>query len=141
MTYPAWHQGEFPLDEHGQYLQFEGFPTPRWADLVGQLPLLSRQLTLCLPCVGIDGGSNGLQSLGWRSGEHFVPKFVLDTQAYLGLPLSKVHGSLADSFLLGPEKGNILKADISSWDRVDGIIVGPPCPPFSTIGPGCHVIT
>ena len=136
MTYPAWGEGELALDEHGEALSFEGFPTLCWAHLIGPLPLLSRSLTLCLPCVGIDGGSSGLHGLGWRSGQHFLPKIVMDTEAYLRLPLSKVHGSLAERFLLGPVEGDILKANISSWERVDGIVVGPPCPPFSTIGPG-----
>ena len=36
----------------------------------------------------------------------------------------------------GPRRGNILHVDTQDLDKeTDGIVSGPPCPPFSSIGP------
>ena len=47
----------------------------------------------------------------------------------------KVHGSHVIGFRLGEVDGDILQENIANWERMDGVICGAPCPPFSLIGP------
>ncbi len=94
-------------------------------------------LVLCpplRPCVGADGGSVGLIRQGWQAGRDFVPRYAFDTSGYLRSCLLRVHGPLAITFCLGEVEGNLLEENVFEWDRVDCILSGPPCPPFSAIG-------
>ena len=51
------------------------------------------------------------------------------------MPLSRLHGPpLPGAVFKVGATGDILEEDISQWDRVDGTIAGPPCPPYSTMG-------
>ena len=86
-------------------------------------------LTLALPCIGIDACCHALVELGVR----FFVKYAYDILSYLAGPLTALHGDI-DHFHLGNIDGDILLADITTWDRVDGIVAGPPCPPWSRIG-------
>ncbi len=113
------------------------FPVPVWTHLVRQLPELSRPVTIALPCVGLDGASAALIELGYRSGRDFIPVHVYDVQDHLRQPLCRLHGEqISSGFHLGPGPGDVTEADYQSWGPVDGIISGPPCPPFSSIGRG-----
>ncbi len=124
MAHAAW--GEEGLDWDPS-----GFPAPRWKHLIPALPIPARPVTLALPCVGLDGACNGLRAIGIP----FVARYVVDVAGYLRRPLAAVHGAdEAERFDLGPLDGDLLQHDIEDWDRVDGIISGPPCPPWSRIG-------
>ena len=134
MTYPTWESGAPPSDELGNPLSLEGFPKPRWAHLLHVLPLCASVLTVALLCVGADGGCAGLQQQGWVPGTHYQPKYVMDTCGYLRTVAWNLHGSMAAGFRLGAIDGDILTEDIAQWDVVDGVLSGPPCPPWSLIG-------
>ena len=86
-------------------------------------------ISLALPCIGIDACGHALVELGVP----FEVKYAYDILSYLAGPLTALHGDI-DHFHLGSIDGDILLADITSWDRVDGVVAGPPCPPWSLIG-------
>ena len=110
-----------------------GFPVPEWTHLIDQTAVASARncgpLTLALPCIGIDACGHALRQLGVA----FFVKYAYDILFYLAGPLTALHGDI-DHFHLGSIDGDLLSADIKSWDRVDGTIAGPPCPPWSSIG-------
>ena len=110
-----------------------GFPAPVWTHLIDQTAVASARncgpLTLALPCVGIDACCHALKQLEVS----FFVKYAYDILFYLAGPLTALHGDI-DHFHLGSFDGNLLLADITTWDRVDGTIAGPPCPPWSSIG-------
>ena len=83
-----------------------------------------KPLSLALPCIGLDASGHALKALGIR----FVAKYVYDIQSRLAGPLTALHRNI-DHFHLGQIEGDLLRADITTWDRVDGIVAGPPCPP------------
>ena len=62
-------------------------------------------------------------------------KYAFDIDPEIAIPLWKLHGPPLPGavFKIGPA-GDIMEEDISQWDRVDGTIAGPPCPPYATIG-------
>ena len=104
---------------------------PSWVHLVGHVAQPPRPITLALPCCGIDGAGHALAALGVP----FEAKYVYDIRISLRGALARLHGQeSARRFHLGPETGNILNVDVSTRERVDGIITGPPCPPWSSIG-------
>jgi len=108
-----------------------GFPTPPWLPLVGRLPsVTSRKIKLALPCIGLDALGWGLREAGWES---YEVTYAYDTDLSLAPALRQLHGEHADTFHLGPD-GDLLKVDVRSWRRVDFVVTGPPCPPFSKIG-------
>ena len=90
-------------------------------------------MTLAMPCVGMDAWSAGMAQMRWP-GQYFI-KYAFDTDPEMAIPLWRLHGPPVPGavFKIGSH-GDILKEDISRWDRVDGTITGPPCPPFSMIG-------
>lgn len=60
---------------------------------------------------------------------------LYDTASCLRAPLAEMHSATpACNFCLGPVDGDILLADYKSWPRLDGLVAGPPCPPWSAIG-------
>ena len=115
-----------------QQLDTSGFPTPPWLHLVGQLPkVTSRKVKLALPCIGLDALGWGLREAGWES---YEVTYAYDIDESLTPALRQLHGDQVSSFHLGPD-GDLLKVDVRTWSRVDFVVTGPPCPPFSTIGP------
>ena len=115
-----------------QQLDTSGFPTPPWLHLVGQLPkVTSRKVKLALPCIGLDALGWGLRQAGWES---YEVTHAYDIGESLAPALRHLHGEQVSSFHLGPD-GDLLKVDVRTWGRVDFVVTGPPCPPFSTIGP------
>ena len=122
--------GGFPWDP-------SGFPSPPWEKLVSQIiPPEKMQelqsgppLVLALPCIGIDACCCALKRLGIP----FSVPYAYDVQSCLAGPLTALHGNI-DHFCLGSIQGDLLCADISSWDPCDGVVAGPPCPPWSMIG-------
>ena len=79
------------------------------------------RLTLALPCIGIDACGHALRVLGVP----FSAKYAHDVQACLVGLLTTLHGSI-EHFNLGRMDGGLLRADIAAWDRVDGLVTGPP---------------
>ena len=113
---------EFDWDPHG-------FPNPAWRHLLPAFRGLDRELSLALPCCGIDACSQALRIIGVP----FRVAYACDTAPWLAAPLTGLHGSAADHFHIGVV-GDLRRMEISQWSRVDGIVSGPPCPPFSAIG-------
>ena len=91
---------------------------------------MSRPLKLALPCGGIDAVGHYFKARGVP----VVVSYFYDIGAHLQQPLSSLHGPVAGHFSLGPDRGDLLTADIENWLPVDGIIAGPPCPPWSALG-------
>ena len=113
---------------------FKHFPSPSWAHLLPPFPALERPLHLALPCIGLDGVSHGLAALSVP----FQVDYDVDTLGCLRQPLATIHGAHAETFNLGPREGDMLLADVGSWDRVDAAVCGPPCQPDSSIGLRLH---
>ena len=82
--------------------------------------------------VGLDAFSAAMVDLRWPG--PYEVKYAFDIDPEIAIPLLKLHGPPLPGakFKIGPV-GDIMK-DISQWDRVDGTIAGPPCPPYSVIG-------
>lgn len=102
-----------------------------WASAVGTLPTLTRPLRLALPCAGVDGAGHALRAMGIPA----EPTHLYDLREHLRPALLRLYGEGAAGRLhLGSAAGNILELDPSKMAPVDGIIAGPPCPPWSSIG-------
>ena len=86
-----------------------------------------------MPCVGLDAWSAAMTEMRWP-GQYMV-KYAFDIDREMAIPLLRLHGPPLPGavFKIG-DTGDILREDISQWDRVDGTIAGPPCPPYSQIG-------
>ena len=98
---------------------------------MGALPTLPRPLRLALPCAGVDGAGHALRMMGIPA----EPTHLYDLREHLRPALLRLHGeSAAGRLHLGPTAGNILELDPSKMAPVDGIVAGPPCPPWSAIG-------
>jgi len=126
MVWPAWSAGNMPLDT-------AGFPEAPWTHLMGSLPRLQRKLRLALPCIGLDGLGAGLRTLHWKDCEIV---YAFDVDEALLAPLLAMHGpiGLGGHVKVGPTIGDLMKEDVTSWTRVDLLVSGPPCPPWSSIG-------
>ena len=125
MAWPTWKACALPLES-------AAFPTVSWSHLVAALPALSRKVRLALPCIGLDALGHGLLEMGW---DNFEVSYAHDVDSALRGPLTALHGScVARSFQLGRPEGDIMNVDFTLWDRVDMVVSGPPCPPWSAIG-------
>jgi site-specific DNA-cytosine methylase len=99
--------------------------------MVSHIPDINRKLRLALPCIGLDGLGAGLIELKWH---HFEIIYAFDVDPELASALVHLHGPQGASNLQVGRAGNILESDVTAWERVDFVIAGPPCPPFSSIG-------
>ena len=110
-----------------------GFPSAAWTTLLDRYAIVAMQsaqpLTLALPCIGTDTCSQALVDLRVP----FAVKYAYDIQACLARPLTALHGNI-NHFHLGHIDGDLLAADVHAWERVDGVVAGPPCPPWSQCG-------
>ena len=113
--------------------EISGFPSPAWTNLLDSHAILAIQraqpMTLALPCIGIDACSQALLDMRVP----FVVKYAYDVKACLARPLTALHGDISH-FRLGHIDGGLLAADVHAWERVDGVVAGPPCPPWSQCG-------
>ena len=126
MAFASWGAGELPMEP-------AGFPQADWPRRVGGIPSLGRGITLAMPCVGLDAWSAAMTEMRWP-GQYMV-KYAFDIDSELRGPLLRLHGlPLPGAVFKIGATGDILKEDIAQWDRVDGTIAGPPCPPYSMIG-------
>ena len=126
MAFASWEAGNLPMEA-------AGFPGADWPRRVGDIPTLGRGITLAMPCIGLDAWSAAMAEIRWP-GKYMV-KYAFDIDPQMAAPLFRLHGSPLPGavFKIG-SNGDILEEDISQWERVDGVIAGPPCPPFSRIG-------
>ena len=126
MAFASWAAGELPMEP-------AGFPQADWPGRVGGIPTLARGITLAMPCVGLDAWSAAMAEMRWPG--PYMVKYAFDIDREMAIPLLRLHGPPPPGavFKIGAT-GDILEEDISQWDRVDGTIAGPPCPPYSRIG-------
>jgi len=135
MTWPvargcqATVHGASSMPRSGWEWEPYGFPSPCWTHLLQPFRGMRREIYLALPCLGLDACSHALTELGIP----FYVEYGHDTQMGLLGPITDLHGPNATGIQLGTS-GDILAVDISTWRRVDGIVSGPPCPPWSDIG-------
>ena len=89
-----------------------------------------------MPFVGLDAWSSAMASTRWPN--PYIVKYAFDIDPEVAKPLLEVHGPPLPGavFKIGAA-GNILEEDTSQWDRVDGTVAGPPCPPYYMIGARC----
>ena len=122
MVWPAWGQGQLPCCA-------EGFPKAPWSHFIQPLPAVGRKMRFALPCVGLDALGAGLLEIDWKA---FEVVYAYDIDASLAAALVRMHGERAASFHIG-NCGDLLACNVQEWDRVDWVIAGPPCPPYSAI--------
>ena len=104
-----------------------------WTHLIEQFPQVCRRVRLALPCIGLDSLCMGLQEMKFDA---FDIVYAYDTDGSLLPHLFSLHGPIG---LGGPgiglgRRGDILNVDVTAWERVDFVMSGPPCPPWSSIG-------
>lgn len=126
MAWPPWQPFEMTPDARG-------FPVPIWKHLLPAFPGVSRKVRLALPCIGADALGMGLREMDW-DGVEIV--YAWDVDPCLLPFLIAVHGPIG---LGGSESGigwggDVLEFDLALMTRVDFLITGPPCPPWSPIG-------
>ena len=80
-------------------------------------------------CIGLDALGAGLLEIDWKA---FEVVYAYDIDASLAAALVRMHGERAASFHIG-NCGDLLACNVQEWDRVDWVIAGPPCPPYSAI--------
>jgi len=127
MVWQSWAEGHVPVDT-------AGFPQAPWKHLIGSLPPLRRKLRMALPCIGLDALGVGLKALGWHD---FELTYACDVDPKLVAGLLAAHGPIGlggPGVAIGHSVGNLLLMDVRSWERVDIVVAGPPCPPWSSIG-------
>ena len=83
MAFPSWEAGEFPMEP-------AGFPFPDWPRLVGDIPTLGRELSLAMPCTGLDSLSAGVAAMRWPG--PYVVKYAFDIDPEVAIPLWRLHG-------------------------------------------------
>jgi site-specific DNA-cytosine methylase len=116
----------------GQALaQLEGFPKYPWAHMILGFFQKDRKVTLALPCLGMDSLSAGLREIPW---DGFEVAHAYDIDESLSPTLLHMHGADANLHI-GHRAGDVLACNEEEWSRVDWVISGPLCPPFSSIGP------
>ena len=123
MAWPPWQPFQMMPDARG-------FPVPIWKHLIPEFPVVSRKVTLALPCIGADALGMGLREMDWSANVEIAYAWDVDRSL---LPfLIAAYGPIG---LGGPASGigwggNILDFDVASMARVDFLVSGPPCPPF-----------
>ena len=111
-------------------MQLEGFPKYPWSHMIPAFPQMDRKMTLALPCLGMDALSAGLREIHW---DGFEIAYAYDIDESLIPTLLHMHGPDANLHI-GRRTGDVLACNEEEWSRVDWVIAGPPCPPFSSIG-------
>ena len=100
------------------------------------MPQFDRHLDLAFPCGGIDAPGFFLKDFKCK----YNVRYFYDIAEYTAPVLQQLRKHLSpDIFHLGSVSGNLLEADVTSWSRCDGLISGPPCPPWSMIGQRGHM--
>jgi hypothetical protein len=110
---------------------------PVWSTFFAKLPELPRPLRVASPCMGIHGCGQAFLAMG--SPIASVHNYDLEARyrPYLEHHLAELGMDAKDVVLnLGREAGNLLMVPLSTIARskVDLLIAGPPCPPWSSCG-------
>ena len=111
-------------------MQVEGFPRYPWSHMIPAFPQMGRKVTLALPCLGMDALTAGLREIQWNG---FEIAYAWDIDESLIPVLLHMHGPHPNLYV-GHRRGDLLACKEDELSRVDFIIAGPPCPPFSSIG-------
>jgi hypothetical protein len=93
-------------------------------------PKLPRPLVVSEPCAGAGTVSVAMQN--WSMG--YEPVNLFEKLGGLEKLYSFMHGSVAMTFRLGPRDGDLMKKALVGLADSDGLIAGPPCPPWSNQG-------
>ena len=95
--------------------------------------MVSRKVKLALPCIGADALGMGLKEMQWSAAEI---AYAWDVDPSLLPLLLAAHGPIGLGGLSSGvgHGGDILAFEVASMQRVDFLVSGPPCPPFSSIG-------
>ena len=99
----------------------------RWA------PSLSfdRELSISEPFIGLGGTKDVMDEYAVK----YVPVNVFDWQSGIReLHIAKHGLSVADTFEFGRKDGDMMACPLQALSRSDGLIAGPPCPPWSSAG-------
>ena len=104
---------------------------PLWArECRAALSDAPRAVKVLSPCAGLNSPERAAREMGlsWETaGDWDVNPALRSTLLRLSRKPELLH--------VGPRTGDVLSVDIGSLDlSTDGIVAGPPCPPFSSIG-------
>ncbi len=107
---------------------------PAWSHLVN-LHKPGRPIKVALPCVGIDGCTRALQLLGVE----FKAVNVYDVEARYRNLLQQhfaeaCPAEACPTLHLGRKAGDVLQLDLGDLEAADGLVAGPPCPPWAGTG-------
>ena len=92
------------------------------------------RIRVASPCVGVDAPKRAAEELGFESWESDL---IFDLRPELLNVLLRLHPGLQTNMHIGQFEGDILSFDYTSVAGViDGVVSGPPCPPWSSIGLG-----
>ena len=117
------------LDAVGGSVVFE---KPQWAaefahEFRGRVP---RAIKIMHPCAGLNALERAAREMEFpwaSSGDFEINAALVDVLRLLTNSPATLH--------CGPRTGNILNVELKDLDtQTDGLVSGPPCPPFSTIG-------
>lgn len=118
-----------------QYVEDKMWKAVACNQWVEALPLFTwhqeKAVRLLLPCAGFDAPGHALRAMA----VNFEVLGAWDTSIHAGRALRHAYPSLTDKQLhLGRDKGDVMRVDIEKLPDVDGLVSGPPCPPFSGMG-------
>ncbi|CAK0795910.1 unnamed protein product [Prorocentrum cordatum] len=98
----------------------------------GVVPPLGRPLVVAVPCCGIDGCGFALKDMEVPHSAAHV--FDLE-QGYADLLQHHLGEFVVGGLRVGKEKGDVLRPSLASFKGpCDGLVSGPPCPPWSAQG-------
>ena len=104
---------------------------PQWVlDFLPHLANPPRPVKVLSPCVGVNAPERAVRELEfpWESVGDY------DINPALRPALAKFTNA-PDKLLVGRRQGSVLNVDVCDLDpETDGIVSGPPCPPFSSMG-------
>ena len=93
-------------------------------------PIFPRPVLISEPCMGAATVSEAMHN--WDV--TYSPVNVYDKLGGLESFHNFLFGDLSLTFMLGPREGDLLKKALVGLKDSDGLISGPPCPPWSTSG-------
>ena len=95
-------------------------------------PTFAGDLVIAEPFIGLGGTRDVMEE--WEVG--YKPTNVYDTQPGLReLHIAKHGLATADTFDLGSREGDMMAVPLVALEASHGVVAGPPCPPWSPIGP------
>ena len=103
---------------------------------VGHLPDMSVFRTRCpprllFPCAGFDGPGQSLRAMG----VDYEMAGAWETSRAPSQVLRKMYGATSSKLHLNRDDGDVMKVRLVDLPLADGVVSGPPCPPWSSMGP------